>query len=427
MGHIYFPDDTEQAQPIASTPAPSSSSYGAPAQTQYARCCNSARVDFQFSDPCYVFKAISSPDASHIAASLSNHIIKTYTCQEASLTHVGNLSGHSDTITNIIFPLSDCPYALYSSSRDGSVRGWDLRSGQQAECYQVAGQELHSLAMWDHVVAAGGQGDIFFFDRRTHQPLVAFNDMHMEDVTQVVMDASSCKLITASVDGLIAVHDVSKGLNEDDGFQAALNANTSIEEVGLYGPANERLWVRTGTEGLQLWEWLKATSETDPGGDIAFIDMWNAREMVQEAAAKSTAAPLFKEVDYLIGCHYDAATCQLLLLAGNNEGHAAFLPIMEQQVLASGQALSPGINPLSSPAVVLQGGHDAVVRSVHCFSSSQATRHLMCISAGEDAKLCLWSLQPGAESSSVVDRSASPAAGPARHQHHHPERRRSPY
>lgn len=33
------------------------------------------------------------------------------------------------------------------------------------------------------------------------------------------MDASSCKLITASVDGLIAVHDVSKGLNEDDGFQ----------------------------------------------------------------------------------------------------------------------------------------------------------------------------------------------------------------
>lgn len=54
--------------------------------------------------------------------------------------------------------------------------------------------------------------------------------------------------------------------------------------------------MRTGTEGLQLWEWLKATSETDPGGDIAFIDMWNAREMVQEAAAKSTAAPLFKEV-----------------------------------------------------------------------------------------------------------------------------------
>lgn len=70
-----------------------------------------------------------------------------------------------------------------------------------AECaytacsYQVAGQELHSLAMWDHVVAAGGQGDIFFFDRRTHQPLVAFNDMHMEDVTQASQTGYSAQAL----------------------------------------------------------------------------------------------------------------------------------------------------------------------------------------------------------------------------------------
>jgi hypothetical protein len=36
----------------------------------------------------------------------------------------------------------------------------------------------------DTLVAAGGQGDVLFWDRRTRKPLAAFDDMHMDDVTQ---------------------------------------------------------------------------------------------------------------------------------------------------------------------------------------------------------------------------------------------------
>jgi len=37
----------------------------------------------------------------------------------------------------------------------------------------------------DQIVVAGGQGDVLFWDRRTRKPLCAFDDMHMDDVTQV--------------------------------------------------------------------------------------------------------------------------------------------------------------------------------------------------------------------------------------------------
>ncbi len=69
------------------------------------------------------------------------------------------------------------------------------------------------------MVVAGGQGDVHFWERRTRQKLETFDDMHMDDVTQVVMHAASRKLLTASQDGLVAVHDMAAGPNQDDGFE----------------------------------------------------------------------------------------------------------------------------------------------------------------------------------------------------------------
>lgn len=114
-------------QPSTSAPGPSSA--------QLAHCCSNARVDFDFRDPCYVFKAVLSPDSATIAASLSNNAIKTFACSHpAALVAAGDLpSAHTGTITDVGFPLPDCPHALYSSSRDGTVKGWDLRTKQQAD------------------------------------------------------------------------------------------------------------------------------------------------------------------------------------------------------------------------------------------------------------------------------------------------------
>lgn len=51
--------------------------------------------------------------------------------------------------------------------------------------YQAHHQELYAFSVSDNLVAAGGQGDVHFWDRRTQQRLASFDDMHMDDVTQV--------------------------------------------------------------------------------------------------------------------------------------------------------------------------------------------------------------------------------------------------
>lgn len=46
-------------------------------------------------------------------------------------------------------------------------------------------------------------------------------------------------IFSSSTDGLVAVHDMSGGVKDDDeNFKAALNVDTSVEEMGLYGQAS---------------------------------------------------------------------------------------------------------------------------------------------------------------------------------------------
>ncbi|KAI8472326.1 MAG: WD40-repeat-containing domain protein [Monoraphidium minutum] len=430
--HIYFDEDA--APPVAST--------SAPAGTQFARCCSTARVDYDFGDPCYVFKVVRSHDGSRLAATLSNNTIKTYSIHGEGLSHAGDVLAHNKTITDASFPLEDAPYALYSSSADGSVRAWDSRSAQQAESFQAT-KELLCFDVCDNVVAAGAAGgDVLFWDRRTRKALAAFDDMHMDDVTQVRFHAASRRLLTASQDGLVAVHELGGGLDQDDGFVAALNAGTSVEEIGLYGPGQERLWVRTGTESVQLWEWAKAAAPEAAGGDVAFLDLtWEARGGLAAAAARgaggaggaAAAAAAFEEVDYLCGCYWDAASGRLFVVAGTNSGAVGFFPIDEAAAL-SGALPSPAA-ALGPPPVALRGAHGAVVRSVCCLAPAAADGAAapLCATGGEDSKLALWTLAPaaggvgggGAAPGASDASTGSGSSGPARHRQG--GRRAAPY
>jgi WD40 repeat protein len=199
--HLYFNSDEEDAAVAAraathSQAGPSGQQqqqqqrsaaqlFGQPAGCRHASKAGSVRVDYAARDQCYVFKVLASPDHSAAAASLSNNTLKVYGIEPARLTHTADLKGHTRTITDLQFPDPAAPYAAFTSSADGTVRGWDLRSGQQAQAFQAAGHELLCFSMHEHLLAAGGQGDVLFWDKRSSKQLASFTDTHMDDVTQV--------------------------------------------------------------------------------------------------------------------------------------------------------------------------------------------------------------------------------------------------
>lgn len=73
------------------------------------------------------------------------------------------------------------------------------------------------------------------------------------------------------------------------------------------------------------------------------------------------------QVGYLQGCHWDAATNKLMLVAGT-EGTVGFFPLHEQPGPAGEPAMQGAT--MQAPVVVLQGVHTEVVRTVHCFSAN---------------------------------------------------------
>lgn len=373
-------------------------------------CCFSVKTDFN-SDPHYVFKAVLQPSNRAVAASTSSGLIKLYDAQAGTqLTHVGDLRGHADTITDVAFAAADSPGMVHTSSKDGTVRGWDMRAGQEVEQFQAPGQELLCFGLLEHVVAAGGSGELLFWDRRTRRQAAKLDDTHMEEVTQVRFHPSTRCVASGSIDGLVAVHDTCKPLTNDEAFVAAINVGTSVEELGMYGARDERLWVRTGTETLHLWEWGRAVTESAEGGEGAFAEFLEARDTATSAAAAAAATEgaspspadsgaiggtsaspsnIFRHgVEYLVGCHYDAPSQQLMLVAGQ-DGAVGFWPLLEQQAVGGGALVGAELQP---PVMALQGAHSGVVRSVQCYDSQQGPA--FCITGGEDAQICLWSLNP---------------------------------
>lgn len=72
---------------------------------------------------------VSSGENSLMAVSLSTNAIKLYS--PATGQYLGDCLGHTNTISDISFPDLSSPNILCSSSADGTVRAWDIRSRKE--------------------------------------------------------------------------------------------------------------------------------------------------------------------------------------------------------------------------------------------------------------------------------------------------------
>ncbi|KAJ7558247.1 hypothetical protein O6H91_04G030400 [Diphasiastrum complanatum] len=306
-------------------------------------------------DPDYVFSIAANGDKSRMAVSLSTHAIKTYS--PFSGQFVGECLGHSSTISEIAFPDSSSPHMLCSSSADGTIRAWDIRTHKQVLCW----------------------------DWRTKQQLACLEDCHTEDVTQVRFHpVRKEKLISASVDGLMCTFDTKGDINDEDGMESVSSVGTSIAKVGFYGPSFERLWCLTHIETLSIWNFEDATLEADFG----------------DTRTKASMNWSLSPVNYNIDCLYLPAAESLWLVAGTLEGSIGYFPVQYSGNSSNTYSSAGAIGPVSS---VLEGGHSAVVRAVWSplEAGLAAQQDLFCWTGGEDGRLCSWSKEQTAVNSNA--------------------------
>ncbi|KAL4532576.1 hypothetical protein Ndes2437B_g02972 [Nannochloris sp. 'desiccata'] len=327
--------------------APAGSPYQlslAPSTRSNFSLLSTISTDYDQKDQCYVLHLAHSPATGMVAAALSNRQIKLFNLNDGGLQFTGSISGHTGTITSAQCPLEDEPYLLQTTSADGSVREWDLRTGQAARVFNAGNQEISCCTTNGSLLAAGARDNVLFWDRGTSKHMSSFIDTHFQDVTQVKFHPMTrSAFISGSEDGLVAVFDTSGGLDEDEGFRAALNIDTAVAKIGFYGGGGkgDKLWCCSGTETLHLWEWAAACDEELQGGN----------------------GPL-----------------------GNNTGSASVFPVVQPPNGAT------DINLDFRPAVsALEGGHTDVVRSITWLNGTGP----LWVSGGEDARICVWSSVPG--------------------------------
>ncbi|RAL42111.1 hypothetical protein DM860_011894 [Cuscuta australis] len=334
-------------------------------------------VQTNFGDD-YVFEIAPKEDWTSMAVSLSTNAVKFYS--QASGQFLGECRGHSSTINHISFGASGpMEHILHSCSSDGTFRAWDTRTFQQVSCMNAGpSQEIFSFSFGgaaDNLFAAGCKSQIIIWDWRTQKMVACLDESHMEDVTQVrFIPGHQNKLLSASVDGLMCLFDTSGDINEDDHLASVFNVGTSIGKVGFFGQRNEKLWCLTHIETLSVWDWK------DERVEATFED------------ARSLASKNWNldEVDYFVDCHYSVEGDRLWAVGGTNAGTLGYFPIDYNK--------NKGTYTMEAPEVVLQGGHEDVVRSVVPMSSRLSpggggisqNEGIFGWSGGEDGRLCCW-------------------------------------
>ena len=374
---------------------------------------SSISTDYDKNDQCYVLHLAHSNATGSIAAALSNRQIKLYSVKNGGIQYSGDLHGHTGRITSAQCPLLDEPHMLQTSSADGTVREWDLRTGQAARVYTAGNQEIACSSTNGTFVAAGARDNVLFWDRGSGKSIGSFVDTHFQDVSQLALHPTNrTALVSASEDGLIAVFDTSGGLDEDEGFRAALNIDTAVTNMGFYGPNGDKLWCCSGTETLHLWEWAAACDDESDGGNGPLGQSLDPRGKL-----------LFGDqpADYLIECEYDPTNDQLVVAAGSISGTVALFPVEQPQ---RGAVVAPDLR-FGGASAVLHGAHSDIVRSLIWLGGSGP----LWVTGGEDARVCVWSSISGlaaVEPQQSISQGSS-GEGASRHRGHIHNRRVSPY
>ncbi|GMK59026.1 hypothetical protein CspeluHIS016_0700410 [Cutaneotrichosporon spelunceum] len=180
------------------------------------------------------------------------------------------LSGHSAPVTAVCADSS-----IWSAGKDARVVRWDERTRRPAAeitAHLRKPLPLSALALNEQAnLVVGGtecvssESHILFWDvRQTSSPVYRHSSTHSDEITHLSFLPSlpslqsgpsgpSALLLSASVDGTLAVSDVTES-DEEEAVHAAANWNASIAGASVYTwSGGARVWARSDMDTLASW------------------------------------------------------------------------------------------------------------------------------------------------------------------------------
>jgi WD40 repeat protein len=305
-------------------------------------------------DACYVTGICAN--ATHIATSSSNNIIKLYNISDFTLA--GELTGHTTTINKLFFKKKR-PHELVSCSMDKTICVWDTNKKTHIK-YWASPKEVLTIAMNEEetILAGACDTDIFVWSLENYSLIRTIRDQHSMEITWMQFHPNFPNYIfSGSEDGLIMVTDITITSDEDYSIQT-FNFEQSILNFHFYGQSNEALASISQVGTFAIWDLVNEELVHNFG---------NLREIL----TKDTIA-----VDYLIKCFYSKVTNKLFLVAGSYSGDL-FIYRVEGKELKFLQHLT--------------NAHSDIVRDILWFEEAGTL-----LTVGEDSRLCVWRNDPNA-------------------------------
>lgn len=214
----------------------------------------------------YCLELAPSHEWKTLAVSSSDKLVTLM--ETETLTKTLTLEPHSEPITGTRFSRSDSNI-LWTSSLDGSIKLWDLRSSHcekelvgKTEASEVTKPiTCFDISMNERILCGGTElveegAFILFWDIRGKEVLGSYFESANDDITQVVFNPQQDDMLaTSSTDGLLNVFDISQN-SESDAFTYCLNAEVAAGKLCWlsHGGKYERLAATTDLETLQYWD-----------------------------------------------------------------------------------------------------------------------------------------------------------------------------
>mmetsp|Transcript_38015 Transcript_38015/g.63094 ORF Transcript_38015/g.63094 Transcript_38015/m.63094 type:complete len:384 (+) Transcript_38015:24-1175(+) len=320
--------------------------------------------------------ALETNDAQ-IAAATSNFQVHAVTTE--NLRSMARFVGHTAAVREV--HCSKQPTIIVSCSLDGSVKVWDTRQAALTSNIQdtTENDEIFSCSMSEseNSIATSMVEKVKVWDlRNPSSPFRVYTESFSEDatVTKVRFSAKD-RLITGSEDGLVCILDTSIA-DEDDALISVINTEQPIRDLGFFGDANEYVWTVTNIETLAL---------VDLGKEEMISTFDSVRETLSEEPTKrsrssdDSALDSLKrprpQIDYVLGCHYDASSQRLFCLAGSSEGIVVIGHVNKREIQL---------------CTTLKKGHTDIVRSFS-WHAKRVGSEQMIVTGGEDGRLVVWS------------------------------------